>query len=132
MGQTNASGGCLGVVGVLVLFAVVGMFLPKGDSSPSSASGNARGASHSRSEGGDESGAWSAARSFVEGRLKNPASADFPWYDKDAIQFLGNATYRIKSYVDASNSFGGTIRTDYVCTVRLEGDTWTLQGLSMH
>jgi len=131
MSNGNSGGGCVEVIGVLLLFAVVGMLLPKSDAPTSSSGGRARVPTQVRQEGGDESGAWSAARAFVENRLKNPASADFPWYDGDAIQFLGNDRYRISSYVDAGNSFGGTIRTNYNCTVRNDGGSWTLENMSM-
>jgi hypothetical protein len=33
--------------------------------------------------------------------------------------------------VDAENSFGAMIRTDYECTVEREGDTWDLVRISL-
>ena len=33
------------------------------------------------------------------------------------MQELGDDTYRLRSYVDAENAFGGEVRTNFVCTV---------------
>lgn len=54
----------------------------------------------------------------VESLLKNPAGAKFEsWFSSKDVVALGNNEYMVKSYVDAQNSFGGTIRTNYICTV---------------
>ena len=54
---------------------------------------------------------------FVKQRLKSPSTAKFPGvFDgrADHVTALGNQTYRIVSYVDAQNSFGAMIRTQFV------------------
>lgn len=82
-------------------------------------------------EGEDKSGAWTAAQGFVESRLKSPSTADFPWYQEEKIHYLGNDSYRVSSYVDAENSFGATMRSNYTCTVKREGERWTLVNIDM-
>ncbi len=50
--------------------------------------------------------------------LKAPRSAKFPWVKK--ASFDGNLAI-LNSYVDAQNSFGAMIRTNYICTLRYKG-----------
>lgn len=58
------------------------------------------------------------AQNYVEDNLKSPSSADFPWSlgNKTA---LGDNKYLVSSYVDAQNSFGAEIRTNYICNVEV-------------
>jgi hypothetical protein len=60
--------------------------------------------------------ARAVCKDYVRDRLKSPRSADFPLLDWD-IAKLSNGTYRVRSYVDAQNSFGANIRTRFACTV---------------
>ena len=67
----------------------------------------------------------------VKKELKAPASARFPSCNRAVIRKVAEGVYEVKSYVDAQNSFGATIRTAYVCRVRYRGDhLWTLQELA--
>jgi len=59
-------------------------------------------------------------KGFVKAYLKSPATADFPWADYTATP-LGDGTYSVRSYVDAQNSFGATIRSNYTCVVKYLG-----------
>ena len=52
----------------------------------------------------------------VKEKLKSPASADFP-VDLNHVKIITDSLFVINSYVDAQNSFGATIRTNYRCTV---------------
>ena len=55
--------------------------------------------------------------------LDSPSSADFPFSRiGSAIRRLENNTYRITSHFDSKNVYGTTMRTEYVCTIRFEGD----------
>lgn len=64
---------------------------------------------------------------FVEDRLKSPGSADF---QRPVITGAGVNTWKVSGSVDAENSFGGTVRLDYACTVRGDGSgEWTLLDL---
>lgn len=61
---------------------------------------------------------------FVEDRLKSPGSADF---QRPITTEVGVDMWRVSGSVDAQNSFGATVRIDYDCTVRGDGDgEWTL------
>jgi hypothetical protein len=66
------------------------------------------------------------AQQFVEQRLKAPSSAGFPWGTRDSqINNIGGCVYVVTSYVDAQNSFGAKIRTNYIAKVKYVGnDEW--------
>jgi len=80
--------------------------------------------------------AFIQCKEFVKRQLHSPATANFPLLDyasrKDDIN-----TYSIKSYVDAQNGFGATVRTNYTCKVQFLGGSdsaiknWTLIDLSL-
>lgn len=77
-------------------------------------------------------GAYQACKSLVRDRLKAPSSADFPWVrSSDVTEALGGGRYRVRSYVDAQNSFGGMIRNRYDCTVRYSSGSWVAEGVSV-
>ena len=116
----EAAFGCLVVLGVAVLFALV--------------------LAHCPGETEDEGNAISAAihcKDFVHDRLVSPSTADFPFI-RPPTRSLGNNTYVSRSYVDSQNRFGATVRTEYVCTVRFNGgshasrEDWTLIELKMN
>jgi hypothetical protein len=67
---------------------------------------------------------------FVEERLKAPSSADFSGVFDTTVSGSGN-DYTVRGYVDAQNSFGAMIRSDYTCEIRDSGnDKWTLVSLT--
>ena len=72
---------------------------------------------------------------YVEQRLISPKSAEFPGvFDGklDHVQYLGNQKYRIVSYVDAQNSFGALIRTNFVGEIQqISETTWRLLALDL-
>jgi hypothetical protein len=78
----------------------------------------------------DEVGAYVICEEFVKDRLKAPATAEFPWITDSRITASSNGQFRVISYVDAQNSFGGQIRTHYDCTVQYASGRWTLKNLS--
>ena len=55
-------------------------------------------------------------------RLRAPGSADYPFGHVTSVETLGNNRYRLASYVDAENAFGGDVRTTFVCVVEGSGD----------
>lgn len=76
-----------------------------------------------------DSAACFAAREFVTDRLKSPSTASFPWFGCAATQLADNK-WEVASYVDAQNSFGGTLRLYYLITVRPnEGGGWHLLSI---
>jgi hypothetical protein len=83
------------------------------------------------SEGGGESESskeikvCTYAQIEIEDSLKSPSTADHPSCRSNTYTKLSDDKYVVDSYVDAQNSFGGTVRTNYECTVRLtDGDTY--------
>jgi hypothetical protein len=56
------------------------------------------------------------AKNYIEANLKAPSTADFPWFDWQ-VKKTGENEYLVKSYVDAQNSFGAQIRTNFLCKV---------------
>jgi len=66
----------------------------------------------------DEKGfAWTVAEREVKGRLKAPSSAKFPTYNHATITKSGD-NFVVLGYVDADNSFGAKLRTNF--TVEFE------------
>ena len=64
--------------------------------------------------------------------LKAPSTAKFPsFYDDGAVTFtsLGGNRYKVSSYVDSQNGFGAMLRTHWTATVRVNGDTVSLEDL---
>jgi hypothetical protein len=80
--------------------------------------------------GPDEISAYVMCQDFVEDRLKAPSTADFPQLSDWTATKTGPDQWRIRSYVDAENSFGAAIRSRFVCEVRYVGnDRWRLIDL---
>lgn len=77
--------------------------------------------------------AWTTCKDFVEERLSAPSTADFPSWDPDQyLKSRSGQEYTLAAYVDAENKLGGTVRTDFTCTVRhLVGGEWRLMGLDL-
>lgn len=80
---------------------------------------------------GDMHGAWAAMQQFVEKRLKNPSGAKFIGHARDTVTHLGGGRYRVEASVDATNSFGATIRTPFTGIVEDKGDGWELHELNI-
>lgn len=78
----------------------------------------------------DESDAKEAARAAVIQNLKSPADAKF--HQNDVVKELGDNTYEYKETVNATNSFGGSIKQDVTAKVKwIGGDpsevtSWTI------
>lgn len=75
--------------------------------------------------------AWVMAQSFVEDRLKSPSTAKFPQHSDETVVPLGNGQFLVSGYVDAQNSFGATVRSDFTCTLQQNGENWKLLDISM-
>jgi hypothetical protein len=77
--------------------------------------------------------AFVQCQEFVRDRLKSPSSSDFPFADYTSWR-VGDDKYIIKSYVDAQNTFGAMIRSDWKCEILYTGNTsgsreWELLNL---
>jgi hypothetical protein len=66
--------------------------------------------------GPDEVQASIDARDVVRGMLKSPSTASFPW--EYSANRWGKNGFTIKSYVDAQNGFGATVRTQWLVRLR--------------
>jgi hypothetical protein len=84
---------------------------------------------------GDDVGAYIAAKEFVGRRLKNPADASYASMvgDSGYSSVLRDCKWTIKAYVDATNSYGATIRTPFVVTVWYlpNEDSWQTSGVNI-
>lgn len=75
--------------------------------------------------------AWDMCSEFVRDRLKAPKTADFAEYrDVGTSVIRSGRRFVVDGYVDAENSFGANLRTQYICTVQpVGGDRWQLLDL---
>lgn len=101
--------GCLGVIALLVFFAVLG------SQSSDTTKGNPR-------------DAYLVCQKFVRSRLKSPDSAKFPHSAHEDVRsiMIDENRFLASAYVDAQNVFGAMLRTRFTCEV-----TWT-SGTSYH
>lgn len=77
--------------------------------------------SNSGNQGDNKIDAWVFAQNTVESKLKSPGTAKFPRYSSSFVTDLGSNKYRIKSYVDAQNSFGALIRENFIVELEITG-----------
>ncbi len=74
--------------------------------------------------------AFVMCQDFVDDKLRAPATAKFPWFDRAMATHLGEGKYRVRAYVDSQNSFGALIRTTFNCEIAHQGgDRWRLTSL---
>jgi hypothetical protein len=70
---------------------------------------------------------------FVKDKLKSPGTAKFAGvteYKYKTLHATKPYKFRITSWVDSQNSFGGVVRNPYVCTVSTkDGKNWHLDDL---
>lgn len=80
----------------------------------------------------DEVGAFVMAQEFVERQLRSPSTADFAMISDEGsssqpIEVEGRCAFLVRTYVDAQNAFGATVRQNFRVVVSPgEGDTWNL------
>jgi hypothetical protein len=90
------------------------------------------GCSDSSSSGPTKIEAFVMSQSFVEKMLKAPSTADFCSYSDATVTDLGDGRFRVSAYVDAQNSFGAKIRTNYTSVLKTtDGNRWMLESLHM-
>jgi len=69
------------------------------------------------------------AQRAVKQKLKSPATAKFPGEilhrDEYQVQKLPDDVWRVRSWVDAQNSFGALIRSRWTAELKLSGDPFT-------
>ncbi|MGD8189066.1 hypothetical protein ACQCN2_03595 [Brevibacillus ginsengisoli] len=78
--------------------------------------------------------AWTASIEAVKDKLKTPSTADFPFsYLNEDIKEVGINTFVVKSYVDAENSFGAKIRSNFTVKIKKTGDnSYTVEDISIN
>lgn len=79
-------------------------------------------------------GANLMAREFVRDRLTAPSKAKFAHYrDSSVVTTMGRCEFRVRSYVDAQNAFGATVRTEYTAVIKYvpAADRWQIVSLDM-
>ncbi|MEQ9141635.1 MAG: hypothetical protein RJP96_02650 [Algiphilus sp.] len=93
------------------------------------------GSNPTKSLGEDLIGACVAAQMFMERRLRSPSTADFascaPRAGETDVEVLTRSPYRyrVTSYVDAENAFGGIVREQFTAEVESGGGDWTLRSI---
>lgn len=65
--------------------------------------------------------AIAVAKAEVKGKLKSPSSAKFPSSFSEYIITKTEDTYTVKSYVEASNSFGAMLKINYSIQFTMTG-----------
>ena len=61
-----------------------------------------------------DSEAFSCAKAIVKSVLKSPSSAKFCWITDATVTHLGNGEYKVTGWVEAENSYGATLRQNFV------------------
>lgn len=59
---------------------------------------------------------------LISQKLKAPSTAEFQEFDESLVEKISENEFKVKGYVDSENGFGAKIRSDWSCTVRIEGE----------
>ena len=119
--KDDALAGYLGCFGIIVVAGIIfGLMWPSSDKSEPS-------------PGSEKTMAYIMSQGFVKKRLKSPGSAEFPSmaWDKTDIRISfdrSTGLYTVRAWVDAQNSFGAKIRTNYIVVLKeVRPDNWTAE-----
>ncbi len=66
--------------------------------------------------------AWVCAQDIVKKSIKTPSTAKFCSYSEATITDLGDDNYRVEGYVDAQNTYGAVIRSNFDAHLTLTED----------
>lgn len=70
-------------------------------------------------------GAMPTCRALVREQLRSPNSlASFSNFDYETSFDDATQTGSFRSYVDHQNAVGALVRSDFICTVKKQGDRW--------
>ncbi|MDZ7798366.1 MAG: hypothetical protein U5L76_01980 [Patescibacteria group bacterium] len=125
--KKKKSSSAIGCLVIIIILVIVGFVSCSGDNDQNNSTSTTTTTT-------SDSMAFVIAKGFVRDSLKSPSSADFPILDFVSTS-LGENRYQVTSHVDAENSFGVMIRSDWVATLKyLEGDdadqnNWELEKL---
>lgn len=66
---------------------------------------------------------WALAKDVVKANLKSPSSAKFPFsYGSDGVSITNSGNiYTVQAWVDAENSFGANLRSNFIVTMEKSG-----------
>lgn len=67
--------------------------------------------------------AFLIAKNYIKKKIKTPPTAEFPFLDYQSTS-ISPRIVEIRSYFDAQNSFGATVRTHYSIKMEQTGDDW--------
>lgn len=73
--------------------------------------------------------AYCAAKNEVERYLKAPSTAKFQPYSAYLVAPIDDNTYTVRGYVDAQNTFGAMIRSNFIVKIRGSGSRWYTESL---
>lgn len=119
----NGAIGCAILVGLIIIGS---LFSSGGDTTTST---KEKKPAVSWEEQDNSIAAYIMAERFVKERLKSPSTAKFPGRSVTKNQIIKGEDnqYIISSYVDSQNSFGATIRTNFMVIVKqVDKDNWRL------
>ncbi len=102
------------LIGLFVIFAIIFLFKScVGDSNKKP------------SETSLKTQAWVCAQDVVKQNLKSPSTAKFCTMPEATIRNSKDDDWAVSGYVDAENSFGGTVRTEFLVTLTLTENGYT-------
>jgi hypothetical protein len=103
-GKKPPNWGCFGCLGIFLLIPILAVI------------GSAVGAANKEPyDGNNKYEAIAQCEARIEGLLKSPATAEF---ETDAV---GGGTWSVTGTVDSENGFGALVRSDFECTVVMNG-----------
>ena len=83
----------------------------------------------------DTTMAFIISQRYVKKNLKSPSTAKFPSITSDGVttKYIGNCTHEIRGFVDATNSFGASLRSDYYIKIKNNKgtDSWVTLDFQM-
>jgi len=91
--------------------------------------------SNTTKEKPDDLSIYSMAQTYVERYLKSPSTANFPTLSNvDIAVDKKKGLYRVKSYVDAQNSFSARIRSSFMVLMEYNptDESWSLIDIQIH
>ena len=76
----------------------------------------------------DSKDAWYTCEIFIERVLKAPTTADFEHFNEERVYSIDANIWAVQMYVDAQNSFGAQIRSEFYCETQYfpNEDEWRL------
>ena len=76
---------------------------------------------------------WALATESVKNSLKSPSTAEFPFsYNSSGVSITKTGDiYTVKGWVDAQNSFGATIRNDFIVKMKKNGNKMILESVNI-